>query len=555
MSAFRLSEEQHRAATSEESHMMIIAPPGCGKTEVLAHRAAHVLDSLEKDQRVLALTFTNRARSNLEERLRAVVGQIRLQRQIRVRNFHGFATEVVLAHGRTIGLDVKSLQLPRTNTLGNALRTVGASTADIYRAESLLKALKRKPISDVELLEELQARSSTTTSRLAERVERQRQETNQLHYEDLLRHAQRLLRIPAVARLYQTHYGAVLIDEFQDLTMQQLEIAELSCSSSQTFAGDPLQGIYSWAGAAPIEVEMEITKKCGKPVRLQESYRSSPKVLEAVNSLSEQIEPGSRLYSAQPERWVGAGSSAAITFKDRTDEAHRLRDLARMIMQRDPRASIGIICRAAWRQHEINQLFGSEEEFPVRRWGLAIDDPDVATLVQSIVVRLPKNTSIQDAKREALDAIEQADVDTLQQVEEAFATLEKSEATTARAALEAIKISDPDQAVGRGVHLLNAHQGKGQQFDWVFIIGLEEGHLPDRRNGTGEKLKEEERVLLVMLSRARHGLVLSKVRTTSGPYGPYKAKPSRWWSSIQTAFSSIEEIEKHELVGSPTVNA
>ena len=61
MSAFSLSREQLDAASCDDAHLLLIAPPGCGKTEVLAHRAAHQINSLERHQRVLALTFTNPA--------------------------------------------------------------------------------------------------------------------------------------------------------------------------------------------------------------------------------------------------------------------------------------------------------------------------------------------------------------------------------------------------------------------------------------------------------------------------------------------------------------
>ena len=125
MSTFVLSEEQHAAATSEKDHLLIVAPPGCGKTEVLAHRAAHQIGLLKPNQRVLALTFTKRARANLEERLRSVLGQAQARRQVVVRNFHGFATQVVLAHGRTIGLRMDDLGMPKTSTMRRAMETAG----------------------------------------------------------------------------------------------------------------------------------------------------------------------------------------------------------------------------------------------------------------------------------------------------------------------------------------------------------------------------------------------------------------------------------------------
>jgi len=539
-----LSREQIDAATSDKDHLLIIAPPGCGKTEVLAHRAAHQIGMLARNQRVLALTFTKRARSNLEDRLRTVLGNSRARRQVVVRNLHGFATEVVLAHGRTISLNMETLKLPTTTTMRRAMEQAGGGS-NIYDAERILSEIKRGPLSDIEVLTAVRQYPASAARDLAEEVERIRQEANQLHYDDLLRHAQRLLRIPAVAQLYQAHFGAVLVDEFQDLSMQQLELAMLSCSSRQTFAGDPLQGIYSWAGAAPIEVEAHIRKICGEPVRLHESYRSSPRVLETVNSISELVAPGSSLISAQPDRWPGGGCSATLEFQDRAAEAESLYRLALEVSKRHPESSIGIISRAAWRREDIDRMFTQQTEMPVRRWELAIDDPRIVALIKATIAALPRGTRIPEARLAVLDTVDPADVDTRELVEDAFDTLEQSGANTAQAAVNSIRVTDPTRTIGPGVHVLNAHTGKGQQFDWVFLLGLEEGHIPTKRNSTGMALAEEQRVLLVMLSRARHGVVVTRVHTMEGLYGPYQPKPSRWWSDIQSNSSSIAEIEAH----------
>jgi DNA helicase-2/ATP-dependent DNA helicase PcrA len=547
VNGFALSDEQRSAATCAEDHLLLIAPPGCGKTEVLAHRAAHQIGLLDENQRVLALTFTKRARSNLEERLRVVVGHARSRRQIVVRNLHGFATQVVLAHGRTIGLDMTSLELPKTSTMRKAMQAAGGSGPALFEAERILSEIKRSPLSDDEVLEELQRSGGGPEAQLAERVERSRQESNQLHYDDVLRHGQRLLRVPAVARLYQAHFGAVLVDEFQDLSMQQLDLALLSCESRRTFAGDPLQGIYSWAGASPREVEAEVRKTCGDPIRLRESYRSSPMVLEAVNSISQLVDPGSSLRSAQPEAWVDGGCSAAIVFQDRAAEAQWLKRLAGAILRQYPEASVGVIARAAWRREDIDEALVGETAFPVRRWDLAIDDPGIIALIQTAVATLPRGASVADAREAVLDSLDPADIDTHEQVANAFSTLEDSGAATARSAVRSIRVSDPKQVIGPGVHLLNAHTGKGQQFDWVFVVGLEEGHLPTKRNSQSDALAEEQRVLLVMLSRARHGLLVTRAHMLNGQYGPYAARMSRWWSAIRTEHSQPEEIETHLL--------
>lgn len=544
MTGFALSEEQLAAATSAREHLLIVAPPGCGKTEVLAHRAAHQIGSLQPNQKVLALTFTKRARANLEERLRSVTGQDRARRQIVVRNFHGFATQVVLAHGRTIGLRMDDLGMPKTSTMRRAMEAAGGGNT-MYDAEQVLAEIKRNPLSDVEVLEAIEQQGRSQAALLAAKVERSRQEANQLHYDDLLRHAQRLLHIPAVARLYQAHFGAVLVDEFQDLSLQQLDIAVLSCSKRRTFAGDPLQGIYSWAGAMPAEVEAEVRSTCGDPIRLRESYRSSPTVLEMVNSVSEQVDPGSGLVSALPERWPGGGCSAALVLQDQAAEAALVVRLATSIHASAPEASIGIIARAGWRRKPIDAAFANRTDIPVRTWELAIDDPETVALIQSTVSALPRGASVADARLVVLDALDAADVDARELVNDAFDILEQSEATTARVAVRSIRTADPKQAVGPGVHLLNAHTGKGQQFDWTFVVGLEEGHLPGKRNSHGDALDEEQRVLLVMLSRARHGLIVTRTRMSDGWYGPTPAAESRWWSGIKAQYSSEEWVQAH----------
>lgn len=545
MTAFSLSNEQLAAATSDKEHLLIVAPPGCGKTEVLAHRAAYQVGLLEPNQRVLALTFTKRARTNLEERLRTVLGHSRTQRQVVVRNLHGFATQVVLAHGRTIGLRMDDLGLPKTSTVRKAMQEAGGDGPEMYEAERLLSEIKRAPLSDTEVLESLGQHRSSSAGLLAIQVEQSRQDANQLHYDDLLRHAQRLLRIPAVARLYQAHYGAVIVDEFQDLSIQQLDLALLGCSGRRTFAGDPLQGIFSWAGAAPSEVETEVRRICGAPLRLRESYRSSPRVLETVNSLSEVVEPGSALVSAQPGAWRDGGCTAALASTDREAEAVALLRLSNSIMADTPEASIGIIVRSKWRNTEIQETFDGQVPYAVRRWDLAIDDPGTVELIKSTVATLPRGATIDQARLAVLDAVDPADVDSRELIDDAFDVLERSDAGTARAAVRKIRASDPQQAVGPGVHLLNAHTGKGQQFDWVFVVGFEEGHLPDRRSSQGEALLEEQRVLLVMLSRARHGLVLTRSLKNMGRYGPYQAKQSRWWQGLRTQHTSVEQVEAH----------
>lgn len=534
MTGLEPSAQQRAAATSSEMNSLIIAPPGCGKTEVLAYRAEHLIATLKPNQKILALTFTNRARANMRDRLRQVLGAERVRRFVTVRNFHGHAAEVVLSHYRTIGLDVSTYVPPTARTLSKALREV-ASDKDVARdATDLLGQVKRDAVSDEEVLAALDAATGRIGRAAAIAVEKARQEAGVLHYDDLLRQAQCLLRVPGVQRLYNCHYGAVLVDEFQDLSLQQLDLVSRTCTASKTFAGDPLQGIYTWAGAQPEQVEAILIEACSEPVRLSESYRSSPRVLVLVNSISTQL-GATELHSAQEDRWPDAGFGTAMVFKDFADEATQIVEATRLLLERDPSLNVGVITRSAWRRKVIDEHFASSA-LPLRRWDLAVDDPRVLQLVRDAMTQLPRRVDFDAARDGVLDKVDPCDVDTIEQVDEVFNFLEQTGLPTPRAALQTLRSSGaPEFAVSPGVHLLNAHTGKGQQFDWTFVVGLEERHIPDRRNSHGAALAEEMRVLLVMLSRARHGLTVTSVATLDGQYGPYAATRSRWFAALDAA--------------------
>jgi DNA helicase-2/ATP-dependent DNA helicase PcrA len=535
------TDPQRLAAASEQPNLLVVAPPGCGKTELLAMRALELIPRLAPNQRILALTFTNRSKANLSERLRRLLGRDRFRRYVAVHNFHGHAAEVILAHGRTLGLPVAQLKMPTSKTLRKALSQTSSDPASQRSAADVLAATKRKPLNDEEVL----AAVSGPGNELAKQVELVRIASNDLHYEDLLRHAQRLLAIDEVANLYRKHYGAVLVDEFQDLSLQQLAIVLATCTTSRTFVGDPLQGIYSWAGAEPIKVEAELRAICCEPVPLTVSYRSSPAVLAMLNGVSGPL-GAAPLRAARPDNWHGGGASSVFMLAATSDEAFFIATVSQRIVKAYPTASVGVIARSSWRRGDIDQAFARMPGIPCRRWDLAIEDPVILDRLRATVATMPKGTSFAEARKRVLATVDPSDVDTQEQIEDAFEQLETVDAGGVHAALQQFRIRQDDAPIDPGVHLLNAHTGKGQQFDWVFIPGLEEGHLPDRRSSQGAALAEEERVLLVMLSRAKHGVVATYVQTLSGRFGPYASTPSRWVAGLKaTATLNGKQLKAH----------
>lgn len=537
------------AVTSIQQNLLVIAPPGCGKTELLAQRAACLIDDLEPNQKILALTYSNKAKANLSARLTEVLGLERRRRYVTVKNFHGHAAEVLRAHGRTLGLDHEFVQ-PDKNQLPNALAEhvdglhANAASELSSRIEADLRTAKQRPYSDEQVIEWLRSNGHQTSLE----VEAARQVADTPYFDDLLRHAQRLIRVPQVAELYRRHYGAVLVDEFQDLSPQQLDIALRSCARSRTFVGDPLQGIYSWAGARPVRIERQLRRICGDPEGLGHSYRSSPNVLTLLNAVAAELN-GPALESIDPDSWHQGGIATGIRLASGVKEGKFLVETAEKILERTPHATIGVISRAGWRRKPIDAAFESTE-LPVRRWDLALDNDHVLDLLHNSAAGLGDEFTADALLTEALSRIEASDTDTRADVIEAIEQLDVLTMQTGSlaAALGILREpGDPNTPISPGVHLLNAHVGKGQQFDWVFIPGFEDGHIPSFLAKSQAAILEELRILLVMISRARHGIVVTRATELISKAGkPYNPTASRWTASLRGGLStSPQQLKDH----------
>lgn len=523
------------AVVDPSRNVLVVAPPGCGKTELLARRAELLIPALGPHQRILALTFSNKAKSNLNSRLVKVLGAARKRRYVTVRNFHGHAAEIIRSHGATLGVPT-GFEIPTERTLPDAIAphieglSESAARDLSARVADELRAAKQAARSDEQVLHHL-----GSADPISLQVEMDRQASGVLFFEDLLRHAQRLLRVPGVACLYRCHYGAVLVDEFQDLSIQQLDIAVRTCDTSRTFVGDPLQGIYSWTGARPIQVERILRRIGGEPLGLGVSYRSSPRVLEVLGSVASRL-GGQPLASFEPDAWFEGGIAVRESFRTGAAEARFVHDTAMAILAKRPDATIGVICRSGWRRRPIDGAFESAGT-PCTRWDVALDDPHVTDIVSSAVTALGPTVHVDTLRDFLLWTVDHTEPETLGAVLEAVDELDELAAAhggSIAAALAALRVQEESpEAITPGVHLLNAHKGKGQQFDWVFIPGFEQGNIPSFLAKGEAQLAEEHRVLLVMISRARHGVVITRADSLISKRGnPYPTKTSEWYGDF-----------------------
>lgn len=526
---------QLEAVENRDDHTLVIAPPGCGKTELLAMRAEFLVRNglIRPHRRLLAITYSKRARDNMRQRIEHRLGTERAGRFVTVLNFHGLAGRIVRAHAGTIGLP-RDFVLPTKRWFADAATSLGAGWESRKAAEDRLLEVKSQPITD----EDVQHQLSSSGDELALAIERVRVEANRLDYQDLIRHAQRLLHVPEVANLYQQHFDAVLVDEFQDLSLQQFDILSRACVRSGTYVGDPLQGIYSWAGAQPDEVIATLKTRCTSRVDLDISYRSSPEVLAMVNAVGVPI-GATKLQAADPASWGNGRRTRALSFDDEAAEAEGVTKLVTKLARERRSQSVAVIARSGPRRGLIDAALAGVDDIPIQFWDMAFDHPGLLTAFRTAAAGIsgaaPLEAQLTALRERALATMGGDDVDTANVVDDAIELL-RQRATAGegvRDVLRRTRAVDVADVAPPGVHVLNAHLGKGQQFDWVFVIGLEEGHVPDWRNPDDP---EEARVLMVMLSRAKRGLIVSRAKSVTTKFGTVKHPPaSRWWSALAQA--------------------
>ena len=534
-----MNREQELLSELPISNVLLIAPAGCGKTEALAGRARAVVErgDVVAPRLVLALTFSNKAKENLAQRMRAVVGAGWRQRVV-VTNLHGLAARVYRAHGAVLGAEPDA-HFPEEPWRRRTRAELGITYRNGDEFEEALRIAKAGPYND----EEVMRRLTEIGHQAAIDYELRLRSENRLDHDDLIRHAACLLARPEIRRLYQAHFGMTLVDEVQDLSLMQFEIARAVGGDSVTYAGDPAQGIYSFAGADPDEVFSRIYALSPKIVEFTRSYRSSPAVLRAVNALGAEMGT-SHLECADPARWADEGKVVSIERESREDEARALLAMVQRLT-RDQNTTVAIVGRRGTRADRLRNA-AQQAGIAFEDWAMPSHVGAVADLLNRCLPdarrgRQPEGGQLEQLGVLCRELIDDADVETHDALAGALDHLGQlvRDGMSVSEAVQSCRVSSaPGAPVAPGLHVLTGHKGKGQEFDWVFVVGLEDGQVPDFRSHTDASRAEELRVLHVMVSRARYGLVVTFVRTD----GWRSTAPSPWLSTLRAVATHVSHV-------------
>ena len=289
-----LNKEQKQAVETVSGPLLLLAGAGSGKTRVLTHRIAYLIDEMGVNPwNILAITFTNKAAGEMRERVDNLVGFG--ADQIWVSTFHSACMRILRRYIDRLGFD-NGFTIYDTDdqkvVVKGICKRLNIDTKT-YKERSFLAAISSAKDKLIGVREyELNAAGDYSKSVYA-RVYREYQETlqknNALDFDDIIVKTVELLRsCPEVLDSYQERFRYIMVDEYQDTNIAQFELVKLLADKYRNLCvvGDDDQSIYRFRGANIRNIlDFETYFPEAKVIKLEQNYRSTQSILDAANAV------------------------------------------------------------------------------------------------------------------------------------------------------------------------------------------------------------------------------------------------------------------------------
>jgi DNA helicase-2/ATP-dependent DNA helicase PcrA len=288
-----LNPAQREAAEAITGPVLILAGPGSGKTRVITHRVAYLITICRVNpRRILAVTFTNKAAREMEERLLQLVsGSVK---DITLGTFHSICARILRQDGKAIGIDPRYVIYDADDQISLIKRSMQELDLDPkqYAPQAIASAIsnaKSRILTASDYIQQGHSYFEEIVGRTYERYQQLLGESNALDFDDLLMMTVFLFKKnPKVLSRYQSRYLHILVDEFQDTNLVQYELMKQLADKHRNICvvGDPDQSIYSWRSADLRNIlSFEKDYPDAKVVLLEQNYRSTKMILETASNV------------------------------------------------------------------------------------------------------------------------------------------------------------------------------------------------------------------------------------------------------------------------------
>jgi len=285
-----LNPAQREAVETVEGPVLIIAGPGSGKTRVIAHRVAYLINVCGiSPRRILAVTFTNKAAREMRERIRQLAGPA--VEGLTLGTFHSTCVRVLRTEAHNIGLDRSFVIYDDSDHLSLLKRGIEQIGLDPKQypprgISSAISSAKAKLLGPQDYRGQVGSYFEEVVARVYERYQELLVESNALDFDDLImRTVHMFSNHPDILDRYQSRYLHVMIDEFQDTNRAQYLLSRQYAGKYRNICvvGDPDQAIYSWRHADLRHIlDFEKDYPDVKVLLLEQNYRSTQTILEAA---------------------------------------------------------------------------------------------------------------------------------------------------------------------------------------------------------------------------------------------------------------------------------
>ena len=375
----KLNPQQRAAVESVDGPLLILAGAGSGKTRVITHRIAYLIEvrNVAPDS-ILAVTFTNKASAEMAERVDRLLEHRSLAKPL-LATFHSFCV-------RVLRRDIEALRIGNEGLTRNFVIYDEADQQAIVKQAMRRMGLDTKQLTPRTVLSRISWAKNhmldpqeiylQSTDPVAERIahiyeiyRKELRKANALDFDDLLLEGVRLLRSSGEVReRYNRRYRYLLIDEYQDTNRPQYELMKLLAGTEHNVCvvGDEDQSIYSWRGADIRNIlEFERDFPEAKTIRLEQNYRSTQVILEGASAVVAR-----NLQRKGKNLWTSREGGAMIGYYEAPDgenEALFVADYIQKYMrkageeQETPRAAV------LYRTNSQSRLV----EEALRRYGIA----------------------------------------------------------------------------------------------------------------------------------------------------------------------------------------
>ena len=287
-----LNEPQREAVCHTEGPLLILAGAGSGKTRVLTHRIAYLLQQGAQPWRILAVTFTNKAAQEMRERVLNLVGPA--GDSIWVSTFHTACVRILRQEIQELGFDKNFVIFDAQDQLTlvkNILKEINLSDKN-YHPKALLAAIstaKNEMVGPDEYQRKAADHWANVVSDVYLRYQKKLRANNGMDFDDLIMLTVRLFKeVPAVLEKYQERFRYILIDEYQDTNHAQYMLVTLLASKYRNLCvvGDDDQSIYSFR-SADIRNILEFERDFPETsiIKLEQNYRSTKNILHTANEV------------------------------------------------------------------------------------------------------------------------------------------------------------------------------------------------------------------------------------------------------------------------------